>query len=61
MYGKIVSKVPCLASSDGAGWRNPMDEKTKAGLARDVAQGKKLGRPKGSKDKKKRKRRISFN
>ena len=29
-------------------------ERTKAGLARAVAQGKKLGRPKGSKDKKRR-------
>jgi len=35
-------------------------ERTKAGLARVVAQGKKLGRPPGSKDKRKRKRRISF-
>ena len=32
-------------------------ERTKAGLARVASQGKKLGRPKGSKDKKKRKRR----
>ena len=32
-------------------------ERTKAGLARVVAQGKILGRPKGSKDKRKRKRR----
>ena len=32
-------------------------ERTKAGLARAVAQGKRLGRPKGSKDKRKRKRR----
>jgi len=32
-------------------------ERTKAGLARVVAQGRKLGRPKGSKDKRKRKRR----
>ncbi len=32
-------------------------ERTKAGLARAVAQGKKLGRPKGSKDKRRRKRR----
>ena len=32
-------------------------ERTKAGLARVVAKGKKLGRPKGSKDKHKRKRR----
>ena len=31
-------------------------ERTKAGLARVLAQGKKLGRPKGSKDKRKRKR-----
>ena len=35
-------------------------ERTKAGLARVKAQGKKLGRPKGTKDKRKRKRRISF-
>ncbi len=33
-------------------------ERTKAGLARVVAQGKKLGRPKGSKDKKRRRRRV---
>ena len=31
-------------------------ERTKAGLARAIAQGKKLGRPSGSKDSKKRKR-----
>ena len=35
-------------------------ERTKAGLARVKAQGKKLGRPKGTKDKRKRKRRISL-
>jgi|GEM_PF-5340067 len=35
-------------------------ERTKAGLARVQAKGKKLGRPKGSKDKSKRKKRISF-
>jgi len=34
-------------------------ERMKAGLARIVAQGKKLGRPKGSRDKKKR--RIPYN
>jgi len=49
-----------------AGWVARMEsqrrsERTKAGLARVVAQGKKLGRPLGSKDKRKRKRRISFN
>jgi putative DNA-invertase from lambdoid prophage Rac len=49
-----------------AGWVARMEsqrrsERTKAGLARIQAKGKKLGRPKGSKDKKKRKRRISFN
>jgi len=32
-------------------------ERTKAGLARVVAQGKRLGRPQGSKDRRKRKRR----
>jgi DNA invertase Pin-like site-specific DNA recombinase len=36
-------------------------ERTKAGLAIVVAQDKKLGRPPGAKDKRKRKRRISFN
>jgi putative DNA-invertase from lambdoid prophage Rac len=35
-------------------------ERTKAGLARVVAEGKKLDRPKGSKDKRKRKRRKAF-
>ena len=49
-----------------AGWVARMEsqrrsERTKAGLARVVAKGKKLGRPIGSKDKRKRKRRISFN
>jgi putative DNA-invertase from lambdoid prophage Rac len=33
-------------------------ERTKAGLERAVAQGKKLGRPTGSRDRKKRKRRT---
>ena len=36
-----------------------LSERTKAGLARAVAQGKKLGRPAGSKDKKKRRKRIA--
>jgi len=36
-------------------------ERTKAGLARVVAQEKKLGRPPRSKNRRKRKRRISFN
>jgi len=45
-----------------AGWVARMEsqrrsERTKAGLARAATQGKKLGRPKGSKDKRKRKRR----
>lgn len=48
-----------------AGWVARMEserrsERTKAGLARVVAQGKILGRPKGSRDKKKRKRRVTF-
>ncbi len=34
-------------------------ERTKAGLARAVAQGQKLGRPKGSGDKKKRRKRSA--
>ena len=45
-----------------SGWVARMEsqrrsERTKAGLARLVAQGKRLGRPPGSKDKKKRRRR----
>jgi putative DNA-invertase from lambdoid prophage Rac len=49
-----------------AGWVARMEsqrrsERTKAGLARVLAQGKRLGRPKGSKDKRKRRRRISYN
>ena len=36
--------------------RRSRSERTKAGLARAVAEGKKLGRPKGSRDKKKRAR-----
>ena len=45
-----------------SGWVAKMEsqrrsERTKAGLARAIAKGKKLGRPKGSKDKCKRKRR----
>jgi len=46
-----------------AGWVARMEsqrrsERTKAGLARVVAKGKKLGRPKGSKDRRRRKRRT---
>jgi len=36
-------------------------ERTKVGLARLIAKGKELGRPKGTKDKKKRKKRICIN
>jgi len=48
-----------------AGWVARMEsqrrsERTKAGLARVKAQGKRLGRPQGSKDKRKRKRRQNF-
>jgi putative DNA-invertase from lambdoid prophage Rac len=48
-----------------AGWVARMEsqrrsERTKAGLARVVAQGKRLGRPKGSMDKRKRKRRSAI-
>ncbi len=48
-----------------AGWVARMEsqrrsERTKAGLARVVAQGKKLGRPKGSKDRRKRKQRRAI-
>ena len=46
-----------------AGWVARMEskrrsERTKAGLSRALAEGKKLGRPKGSKDKRKRKKRA---
>lgn len=48
-----------------AGWVARMEsqrrsERTKADLARIVAMGKKLGRPKGSKDRRKRKTRRSY-
>ncbi|MFC1938359.1 hypothetical protein ACFLWH_01720 [Chloroflexota bacterium] len=48
-----------------AGWVARMEsqrrsERTKAGLARMIAQGKKLGRPAGSRDKRRRKRRRVF-
>jgi DNA invertase Pin-like site-specific DNA recombinase len=48
-----------------SGWVARMEsqrrsERTKAGLARAVAQGKKLGRPPGSNDKRKRRRRQRF-
>ena len=48
-----------------SGWVARMEsqrrsERTKAGLARAIAKGKKLGRPKGSKDHRKRKRRQIF-
>jgi len=48
-----------------AGWVARMEshrrsERTKAGLARVKAQGKRLGRPPGSKDKRKRRRRQRF-
>jgi DNA invertase Pin-like site-specific DNA recombinase len=39
---------------------NRRSERTKAGLARAVAEGKRLGRPTGSRDKKKRSRRGYF-
>ena len=46
-----------------SGWVARMEsqrrsERTKAGLSRSAAQGKILGRPKGSKDKRKRKKRA---
>ncbi len=48
-----------------AGWVARMEckrrsERTKAGLDRAIRQGKKLGRPKGSKDKKKRRKRTAI-
>jgi len=47
------------------GWVAKMEsqrrsERTKAGLARVKAQGKRLGRPPGSKDRRKRRRRQLF-
>ena len=71
-YGvKVVSYQESWAEAPGeigeilyaiAGWVARMEsqrrsERTKAGLARAIAQGKRLGRPKGSVDKRKRKRR----
>jgi len=49
-----------------AGWVAKMEskrrsERTKAGLERALRQGKRLGRPQGSKDKRKRKRRVGNN
>ncbi|MFC1958461.1 hypothetical protein ACFLV6_00855 [Chloroflexota bacterium] len=46
-----------------AGWVARMEcqrrsERTKAGLDRAIRQGKKLGRPRGSRDKKKRRKRT---
>ena len=48
-----------------AGWVARMEsqrrsERTKAGLARVKASGKRLGRPSGSKDKKKRRKKVRF-
>ena len=63
-----TKKAPATAmllsgSSALTGWVARMEsqrrsEKTKAGLARIKAQGRILGRPKGSKDKNKGKRRV---
>jgi len=49
-----------------AGWVAKMEskrrsERTKAGLERALRQGKRLGRPRGSKDKRKRRRRVRDN
>jgi hypothetical protein len=39
--GKIASKAPCLALSDGADWRNPMGEK----IGQDASSRVKMGNP----------------
>ena len=73
MYGvKVVSYQESWTEAPGelsellyalTGWVARMEskrrsERTRAGLARALAQGKRLGRPRGSKDKKKRKKRA---
>lgn len=75
LYGvKVISYQESWTEAPGelgellfaiAGWVAKMEsqrrsERTKAGLARVKAQGKHLGRPPGSKDRRKRKRRQHF-
>ena len=75
MYGvRVISYQESWTEAPGelsdllyalTGWVARMEsqrrsERTKAGLARLVAQGKRLGRPPGSKDKRKRRRRQGF-
>lgn len=53
-YGELIVAIwATLASME----RELISERTKAGLARAKARGQELGRPKGSKDKRRRKRR----
>jgi len=74
LYGvKVISYQESWTEAPGelgellfaiAGWVARMEsqrrsERTKAGLVRAVKNGKSLGRPKGSKDKKRRKKRIA--
>ena len=56
MQELLLSIVAWVAKMES----NRRSERTKAGLARAVAEGKRLGRPAGSKDKKKRSRRGYF-
>jgi DNA invertase Pin-like site-specific DNA recombinase len=51
-YKSIVAFMADIAKMEG----ERLSERTKLGLRRTVSQGKKLGRPKGSKDSTKRKR-----
>ena len=53
MQELLLSIVAWVAKMES----NRRSERTKAGLARAVAEGKRLGQPLGSKDKKKRSRR----
>jgi len=75
MYGvKVISYQESWTEAPGelgellfaiAGWVARMEsqrrsERTRAGLERAIKQGKKLGRPSGSKDKRKRRRRTLY-
>jgi DNA invertase Pin-like site-specific DNA recombinase len=49
-YESIIAFLADIAKWERERW----SERTRAGLARAVAQGKRLGRPKGSRDRRKR-------
>ena len=44
-YVKITSKASCLASSEAADWRNPMDEKSQEALKFKFDKRRKLEHP----------------